>query len=74
MTRFRDGFTYECNVSAPLTIEGQPIQLISPWARPFAARQPRGGSVEADTIDQLVYNIVTNRELSPKELELGPNI
>jgi hypothetical protein len=58
MARFRDGFTYECNVSAPLTIEGQPIQLLQ-TARRFAARLPRGGSVEADTIDELVHNFVT---------------
>jgi uncharacterized protein YjbI with pentapeptide repeats len=58
MARFRDGFTYERNVSASLTIEGQPIQLI-PKARGFAARLPRGGSVEAETIDELVHNFVT---------------
>jgi hypothetical protein len=59
MASFRDGFVYECGVSAPLTIEGRPIDLIRPRARLYAACLPDKGSVEADTIDELVRGFVT---------------
>jgi uncharacterized protein YjbI with pentapeptide repeats len=59
MAHFHSGFVYECDVTAPLTIEGRPVELIPPRARRFAARLPGKGSVEADTIHELVGGYIT---------------
>jgi hypothetical protein len=59
MAYFHSGFVYERDVSAPLTIEGRPIELIRPKARRFAARLPCGDTVEADTLHDLVGSYVT---------------
>lgn len=58
MAYFCDGFVYECGVSAPLTIEGRPIELISGRTRKYAARLPHDGWVEADTIHDLVGGFI----------------
>jgi len=66
MAYFRDGFVYERHVSAPLTIEGRPVELIRPRARRFAARLPNGGSVEADTIHELVGGFIKESGAFPE--------
>lgn len=54
MAKFHSGFVYETTVSAPLTIEGRPVELIPPTMRRFAAKLPDSRTVEADTLDELV--------------------
>jgi len=59
MADFHRGFVYERDVSARLTIEGRPIELIRPKARRYAARLPCGeDTVEEDTLDDLVESYV----------------
>lgn len=54
MAKFHSGFVYESTVSAPLTIEGRPVELIPPTMRRFAAKLPGSRTVEADTLHELV--------------------
>jgi uncharacterized protein YjbI with pentapeptide repeats len=54
MAGFRRGFVFECDVSAPLTIEGRPIELIRAKGRRFTARLPSGKEVEGTSIEDLV--------------------
>jgi Pentapeptide repeats (8 copies) len=58
MAYFHKGFVYEFNVSAPLTIEGRPIELITPNVRRPAARLTNGGTVEEDLLHDLVRSYV----------------
>jgi uncharacterized protein YjbI with pentapeptide repeats len=51
---------YECNVSARLTIEGRPLELITtPKAQPVKARLPSGETIEAKRLHDLVRSYVT---------------
>ena len=58
MAYFRCGFVYERDVSARLTIEGRPIELIPRKGRRFAARLPSKKTIEANKLRDLVDSYV----------------
>jgi len=58
MAGFYKGFVFESGVSAPLTIEGRPIEVVRGKTRRYAARLPRRGSVEADTLPELARGYI----------------
>ena len=58
MACFHSGFVYERDVSARLTIEGRPIELIPRKGRRFAARLPSKKTIEASKLRDLVDSYV----------------
>jgi uncharacterized protein YjbI with pentapeptide repeats len=54
MAFFYRGFVYERDVSAPLTIEGRPIELTSAKRGHYAALLPSGRKIQATSIAKLV--------------------
>lgn len=58
MADFLEGFAYELGVSAPLTIEGNPVRGFRQTRTGASARLPSGKVITAKTVEQLVERYV----------------